>query len=411
MPAATPARSSGACAGVAAAMTKPSMPRASRASTSAATLDAQARRPRARAASGSASATTTSSTPARPLRVAAWNAPIRPTPASPIRMRRPSRRCRGATVARDARPRLLHVSLPAAGRVKSLLGHSHVADITYRAPPGYSAPRGHAARACQIDRSTPGAAVPPARRAAERRRSTTASSSPGDPFENEVALADRLGLSRPTVRRAIAGAGRPGPAGAPPRPRHDGREPQGAPPGRADQPVRRPRPRGRGTPRPRSSTARAASQDERAAAGARPAARHAPAARSSGCAAPATTRSRCMRNWLPPGLRRHHPRRARARAACTPCCAPAASAPSSPASASAPGCRPPPSAAPAASAGSEPVLTMTRSAFDAAGEPVEFGDHCYRADDLHHRRHGRRALTRAAGAGRGMTRLQGLPRR
>lgn len=30
---------------------------------------------------------------------------------------------------------------------------------------------------------------------------------------------------------------------------------------------------------------------------------------------------------------------------------------------------------------SEPVLTMTRSAFDAVGEPVEFGDHSYRAQD------------------------------
>jgi DNA-binding GntR family transcriptional regulator len=29
--------------------------------------------------------------------------------------------------------------------------------------------------------------------------------------------------------------------------------------------------------------------------------------------------------------------------------------------------------------GSEPVLTMSRSAFDAVGKPVEFGDHCYRA--------------------------------
>jgi GntR family transcriptional regulator len=29
--------------------------------------------------------------------------------------------------------------------------------------------------------------------------------------------------------------------------------------------------------------------------------------------------------------------------------------------------------------GSEPVLTMSRSAFDAVGTPVEFGDHCYRA--------------------------------
>jgi GntR family transcriptional regulator len=29
--------------------------------------------------------------------------------------------------------------------------------------------------------------------------------------------------------------------------------------------------------------------------------------------------------------------------------------------------------------GTEPVLTMTRSAFDAVGTAVEFGDHCYRA--------------------------------
>jgi GntR family transcriptional regulator len=29
----------------------------------------------------------------------------------------------------------------------------------------------------------------------------------------------------------------------------------------------------------------------------------------------------------------------------------------------------------------EPVLTMTRSAFDAVGNPVEYGDHCYRAQD------------------------------
>ncbi len=30
---------------------------------------------------------------------------------------------------------------------------------------------------------------------------------------------------------------------------------------------------------------------------------------------------------------------------------------------------------------SAPVLTMTRSAFDAIGNPVEYGDHCYRAED------------------------------
>ena len=28
----------------------------------------------------------------------------------------------------------------------------------------------------------------------------------------------------------------------------------------------------------------------------------------------------------------------------------------------------------------EPLLTMTRSAYDAEGEPVEYGDHCYRAE-------------------------------
>ena len=30
---------------------------------------------------------------------------------------------------------------------------------------------------------------------------------------------------------------------------------------------------------------------------------------------------------------------------------------------------------------SQPVLTMTRTAFDAVGAPVEYGDHCYRAQD------------------------------
>lgn len=31
--------------------------------------------------------------------------------------------------------------------------------------------------------------------------------------------------------------------------------------------------------------------------------------------------------------------------------------------------------------GTQPLLTMTRMAFDAAGNAVEFGDHCYRAED------------------------------
>jgi DNA-binding GntR family transcriptional regulator len=31
--------------------------------------------------------------------------------------------------------------------------------------------------------------------------------------------------------------------------------------------------------------------------------------------------------------------------------------------------------------GTQPLLTMTRTAFDASGNPVEYGDHCYRASD------------------------------
>ena len=54
----------------------------------------------------------------------------------------------------------------------------------------------------RIDRGSP---VPLYHQLAEQLTSavTDGSLQPGDPFENEIALADRLGLSRPTVRRAI----------------------------------------------------------------------------------------------------------------------------------------------------------------------------------------------------------------
>lgn len=54
----------------------------------------------------------------------------------------------------------------------------------------------------QIDRTSP---VPLYHQLAEQLTAavTDGTLSPGDPFENEVALADRLSLSRPTVRRAI----------------------------------------------------------------------------------------------------------------------------------------------------------------------------------------------------------------
>ena len=55
----------------------------------------------------------------------------------------------------------------------------------------------------QIDRASP---VPLYHQLAEQLSAAidTGTLSPGDPFENELALAERLGLSRPTVRRAIA---------------------------------------------------------------------------------------------------------------------------------------------------------------------------------------------------------------
>src|SRR6476661_6381002 len=54
----------------------------------------------------------------------------------------------------------------------------------------------------RIDRETP---VPLYHQLAEQLSAAIADGvlQPGDPFENEVAMADRLGVSRPTVRRAI----------------------------------------------------------------------------------------------------------------------------------------------------------------------------------------------------------------
>src|SRR4051812_42715763 len=60
-----------------------------------------------------------------------------------------------------------------------------------------------AALPIQIDRTSP---VPLYHQLAEQLTAAISEGvlRPGDPFENELAMADRLGLSRPTVRRAIA---------------------------------------------------------------------------------------------------------------------------------------------------------------------------------------------------------------
>jgi DNA-binding GntR family transcriptional regulator len=60
-----------------------------------------------------------------------------------------------------------------------------------------------AALPIQLDRTSP---VPLYHQLAEQLTAAISGGTllPGDPFENELAMADRLGLSRPTVRRAIA---------------------------------------------------------------------------------------------------------------------------------------------------------------------------------------------------------------
>jgi DNA-binding GntR family transcriptional regulator len=60
-----------------------------------------------------------------------------------------------------------------------------------------------AALPIQIDRTSP---VPLYHQLAEQLTAAISGGTllPGDPFENELAMSDRLGLSRPTVRRAIA---------------------------------------------------------------------------------------------------------------------------------------------------------------------------------------------------------------
>lgn len=60
-----------------------------------------------------------------------------------------------------------------------------------------------AALPIQIDRTSP---VPLYHQLAEQLTAAISGGTlrPGDPFENELAMADRLGLSRPTVRRAIS---------------------------------------------------------------------------------------------------------------------------------------------------------------------------------------------------------------
>jgi len=227
-----------------------------------------------------------------------------------------------------------------------------------------------------IDRSSP---VPLYHQLAEQLTGAIDSGllKPGDPFENEIALAERLQLSRPTVRRAIAEMVN---RGLLVRRRGVGTTVANAVIHRKDEltslyeDLKR---TGR-TPRTDVLVFESESYDERAAAA---------------LGLPATTplvmleRLRyadeqpigILRNWLPPAMADLSPEALaehglyellRAR-----------------------GVRPAVAHQTIGARGpgskeqrllklgkAEPLLTMTRKAYDADGAAVEFGDHCYRAD-------------------------------
>ena len=230
----------------------------------------------------------------------------------------------------------------------------------------------------RIDRETP---VPLYHQLAEQLSAAIASGQlqPGDAFENEVAMADRLGLSRPTVRRAIqelVGQGlllRRRGLGTTVAGRQIHR--------RAELTSLYDDLRREGSGDPRTAGADARGDDRRGRRdGAGPAGRHPAAQARPAAAATATARSRsCATGCRPPTPT--SAARTSSATASTPCSAPAAANPSSRTSASAPASRRPPSASTSNLTPSQPVLTMSRTAFDAVGGPVEYGDHCYRAQD------------------------------
>src|SRR6478752_1158857 len=193
----------------------------------------------------------------------------------------------------------------------------------------------------RIDRETP---VPLYHQLAEQLSAAIASGQlqPGDAFENEVAMADRLGLSRPTVRRAIqelVGQGlllRRRGLGTTVAGRQIHR--------RAEltslyDDLRR---EGSGDPRTQVLTHEVTTDEVAATALGLPV--DTPLLKLVRLRLDGERPLAILRNWLPPAysdISREH-------LELTP---------------------------------SQPVLTMSRAAFDAVGGPVEYGDHCYRAQD------------------------------
>ncbi|HEY0617659.1 MAG TPA: GntR family transcriptional regulator [Kribbella sp.] len=233
-----------------------------------------------------------------------------------------------------------------------------------------------AALPIQIDRTSP---VPLYHQLAEQLIAAISDGTlrPGDPFENELAMSDRLSLSRPTVRRAISELVN---KGLLVRRRGIGTTV-------ANQMVHRKAEltslyddlarEGR-TPRTDVLSLHSEAQDDRAAVA---------LGLPTGTPLLAIVRLRyagdaplaIMRNWLPPSMndltveqlqkdglyallraRGIRPTVARQRIGARNATAEERRT--------------------LHMSKAEPLVTMTRSAYDADGSPVEFGDHCYRAD-------------------------------
>ncbi|MGO4596959.1 GntR family transcriptional regulator [Terrabacter sp. 2RAF25] len=229
----------------------------------------------------------------------------------------------------------------------------------------------------RIDRETP---VPLYHQLAEQLSAAIGSGTlqPGDSFENEVAMAERLGLSRPTVRRAIqelVGQGlllRRRGLGTTVAGRQIHR--------RAEltslfDDLRR---EGAGDPRTEVLTHEVTTDEVAAAALGLPADTpllHLVRLRRNGDQPLAI-----LRNWLPPA----YSDISRAELESDGLYAVLRKRGGKPVVAHQRIGARQPSAAERRHLGltpSQPVLTMTRTAFDAVGGPVEYGNHCYRAQD------------------------------
>ncbi len=229
----------------------------------------------------------------------------------------------------------------------------------------------------RIDRETP---VPLYHQLAEQLSAAIASGElqPGDAFENEVAMAERLGLSRPTVRRAIQELVA---QGLLLRRRGLGTRVAGRQIHRKAEltslydDLRR---EGAGDPRTEVLTHEIVTDEAAATAMGLPL--DTPLLRLVRLRRNGERPLAILRNWLPPAysdLTREDLERdglyalLRSRGG-KPVVAHQRIGARQPSSAERKNLQLTPS---------QPVLTMTRTAFDAVGAPVEYGDHCYRAQD------------------------------